>query len=48
MSRVTLRIPASLKATVDAAAAAKGLSLNAWITRCLEARAEREEAKSKQ
>lgn len=36
-SRITVRIPDSLKARIEALAHANGQSLNAWIMRCLEA-----------
>lgn len=35
-SRITVRIPDSLKARVEALATANKQSLNAWIMRCLE------------
>lgn len=35
-SRVTLRIPDSLKQRIEAAAAANKQSLNTWVMRCLE------------
>ena len=35
MTRITLRLPARLKAKVDAAAAASGLSVNAWLVRAV-------------
>ena len=35
VSRVTVRVPELLKTQVEAAAAATGLSVNAWITRAL-------------
>ncbi|WP_066922822.1 toxin-antitoxin system HicB family antitoxin [Methylobacterium sp. CCH5-D2] len=35
-SRVTVRIPDSLKSRIEALASARGQSLNAWIMRCLE------------
>ena len=34
-ARITLRLPESLKATVEAAAAREGVSANAWIVRAL-------------
>ena len=33
MTRITLRLPSPLKAKVDAAAAAAGVSVNAWLVR---------------
>jgi HicB family len=41
-SRYTLRMPDSLKKRLDAIAAAKKQSLNAWIVRCLETCAARD------
>jgi hypothetical protein len=35
-SRITLRLPDSLKATVERAAEAEGASVNAWIVRALQ------------
>jgi hypothetical protein len=35
-SRVTLRIPDTLKSRIEALATGNGQSLNAWIMRCLE------------
>jgi hypothetical protein len=34
-ARITLRLPESLKAAVEAAAAGEGISVNAWIVRAL-------------
>lgn len=34
-ARITLRLPETLKATVEVAAAREGLSVNAWIVRAL-------------
>jgi predicted DNA binding CopG/RHH family protein len=34
-ARITLRLPESLKAAVDAAAAREGVSVNAWLVRAL-------------
>jgi len=34
-ARITLRLPESLKAAVEAVAAAEGLSVNAWLVRAL-------------
>jgi predicted HicB family RNase H-like nuclease len=34
-ARITLRLPESIKAAVEAAAAAEGISTNAWIVRAL-------------
>jgi hypothetical protein len=35
MTRITLRLSGPLKAKVDAAAAAAGLSVNAWLVRAI-------------
>ena len=35
MTRITLRLSGPLKARVDAAAAAAGLSVNAWLVRAI-------------
>jgi hypothetical protein len=35
-SRITLRLPESLKAQADQAAEAAGVSLNTWLTRCVQ------------
>jgi hypothetical protein len=35
MTRITLRLSGPLKAKVDAAAAASGLSVNAWLVRAV-------------
>lgn len=34
-ARITLRLPESLKVAIEAAAAAEGLSVNAWLVRAL-------------
>src|SRR5256714_4633345 len=34
-ARITLRLPESLKASIDAAAAREGVSVNAWLVRAL-------------
>ncbi len=34
-ARITLRLPESLKASLEAAAAAEGVSVNTWIVRAL-------------
>jgi predicted HicB family RNase H-like nuclease len=34
-ARITLRLPESLKASVETAAAAEGISVNAWLIRAL-------------
>jgi hypothetical protein len=36
-ARITLRLPESLKAQAEAAAAAHGLSVNSWLVRCVAA-----------
>jgi hypothetical protein len=41
MSRINLRMPERLKARAEAAAAAEGLSVNAWLVRAVAAAAER-------
>src|SRR5262245_46922218 len=35
-ARITLRLPESLKTAVEAAAAAEGISVNAWLVRALQ------------
>jgi predicted DNA binding CopG/RHH family protein len=35
-SRITLRLPESLKASVEAAAASEGVSVNTWLVRALQ------------
>ena len=35
LARITLRLPESLKASIDAAAAREGVSANAWLVRAL-------------
>jgi hypothetical protein len=37
LSRITLRLPESLKAQVERAAAAEGISVNAWLVRAIAA-----------
>jgi hypothetical protein len=37
-SRITLRLPESLKAQAEEAAALEGISLNTWLTRAVHAR----------
>ncbi|HEY6739743.1 MAG TPA: toxin-antitoxin system HicB family antitoxin [Actinopolymorphaceae bacterium] len=37
MARITLRMPESLKARVEEAAAAEGISVNAWLVRAINA-----------
>jgi uncharacterized protein (DUF1778 family) len=37
MTRITLRVSGPLKAKVDAAASAAGLSVNAWLVRAISA-----------
>jgi hypothetical protein len=41
MSRINLRMPERLKARIEAAAGAEGLSVNAWLVRAAAAAAER-------
>ena len=41
MSRINLRMPERLKARIETAAAAEGLSVNAWLVRAAAAAAER-------
>jgi len=44
MARINLRMPESLKARVDQAAAGEGLSVNAWLVRAAAATLERPDA----